>query len=615
MAAGKGKASKTAVWVIIALLIIGLAGFGTTNFGGSAQRVAAVGEREITVQDYADGLQQELRALSAQTGTPITLSQSLQFGLDQGVLRRLLATAALENETMGFGLSVGDAAVREQILQVPAFQGLDGNFDRDAYREVLRRSNLSEGEFEEDIRLEAARSLVQAGVISGIAVPETFSTALLTYVAETRDITWARMGPDDLVTGLPVATEADLAAFHQENAADYTLPETRKITYAWLTPDMIVDTIDVDEAALQQAYEDRSDEFNQPERRLVERLVFPDTAAAQSAIDRVEAGETTFEALVEERGLTLQDADMGDVTQGDLGAAGDAVFALAEPGVVGPVDTALGAALFRMNAILPASTVSFEQARPDLLAEFAADAARRAIADEINPIDDLLAGGATLEEVADETPLELGQIDWTPESGEDIAAYQAFRDRAADVTADDFPEIVELDDGGIFAMRLDDVVAPQLQDLADVRDQVEADWNRAQETKALVALAEGLVPQIAEGVAFSSLGLSANQETAVGRTTFIQETPIELLLAAFDMAPGEARALPGDGAAFVLRLDSVNAPDLQDEDTARTAVALAAQTRQSMAQDVFEAFTSAVQAEAGISVNQAMINAVHAQFP
>ena len=36
---------------------------------------------------------------------------------------------------------------------------------------------------------------------------------------------------------------------------------------------------------------------------------------------------------------------------------------------------------------------------------------------------------------------------------------------------------------------------------------------------------------------------------------------------------------------------------------------------QSMAQDIFEAYGRAVQAEAGISLNQSMINAVHSQFP
>ena len=59
-------------------------------------------------------------------------------------------------------------------------------------------------------------------------------------------------------------------------------------------------------------------------------------------MDRIRAGEATFEDVVADRGLTLDDTDMGDVTRDALGDAAEAVFALEEPGVTGPVETDLG---------------------------------------------------------------------------------------------------------------------------------------------------------------------------------------------------------------------------------------------------------------------------------
>jgi hypothetical protein len=72
---------------------------------------------------------------------------------------------------------------------------------------------------------------------------------------------------------------------------------------------MLLDAIELDEETLRAAYEDRSEEFNQPERRLVERLIYTDQANAQAAMDRITAEEITFDALVEERGLTLADVE------------------------------------------------------------------------------------------------------------------------------------------------------------------------------------------------------------------------------------------------------------------------------------------------------------------
>lgn len=614
-AAGKGKVSKFAVWAILGLLVAGLAGFGTTQFSGSAQRVASVGGRDITVHQYARALQQDLRALQAQTGQSIPLSQARLFGLDRQVLQRLIATAALDAETLRFGLSVGDVQVRNQILEISAFTGTDGNFDREAYRFALERVNMNEAQFEDDIRIETARTLLQGAVLGGLAAPETFTQRLLGYVAESRDFTWAQLGVGDLITGIPVPSETDLAAYHVANEAEFTLPEAKAITFAWLTPDMILDDVVIDEDELRTAYDDRSDEYNRPERRLVERLVYGTEEQAAAARARIDSGEVTFDNLVAEFDLELADVDLGDVEEADLGEAGAAIFALTEPGITGPNPSDLGPALYRMNAIIGAVETSFEDARPELQEELATGRARRQIADEVEAIDDLLAGGATLEELAAETPMILGQIEWSPDSDTEIAGYEAFRSAAAALGADDIPEVFEMEDGGIFTLRLDETIPPRLQPLADVRDSVAAGWEAAETGKRLAELANSLAPQISAGTSMAALGQVETVEDGLTREAFIDGAPAELLIEAFEMNVGEVRVIEAEASALIVRLDAIHVPDVSDPETALVERAIDEQTSQSLAQDVLEAFTRAVQAEAGISINQPAINAVHTQFP
>ena len=129
-------------------------------------------------------------------------------------------------------------------------------------------------------------------------------------------------------------------------------------------PDIAADQ-PVDEAAVQDLYTTRLADYVVPEKRLVERLVYPDDAAAAAAKARLDAGES-FETLVAERGLDLTDIDLGDVTKSELGAAGDAVFALTGPGVAGPLPSDLGPALFRMNAILAAQETTLDEAQTPL---------------------------------------------------------------------------------------------------------------------------------------------------------------------------------------------------------------------------------------------------------
>ena len=371
----KRKGSIVLVWVLMAMLVAGLGGFGVTNFGGGTASIATVGNRPIDVTDYARALQQELQAFSAQIGQPVTMEQAQTLGLDSQVRQRLITAAALDNEAARIGLSVGDARVAQEIMSNDAFKGVSGTFDRETYRFMLERNNLTEPAFEARVREDLSRSLMQGAVAGGFAAPAPMVSALQGWIGEKRGFTLLRLTEADLPVPLPDPTEADLRAFYDANPALFTAPEAKRITYAALLPEMLSDSVQLDEVALRAAYDERIAEFVQPERRLVERLVFPTDADAAAAKARLDAGET-FEALVEERGLTLADIDIGEQSRDDLGAAADAVFALTEPSMTGPLPSDLGPALYRMNGILVAQTTSFEDAREWLAAEQLTDAAR-----------------------------------------------------------------------------------------------------------------------------------------------------------------------------------------------------------------------------------------------
>jgi len=610
--AGNGI-TKTLVWILMGLLIIGLGGFGATNLSGHVRSIGAVGKTDIDVTTYATALQNEIRALEAERGEAISFARAQALGVDQQVLSRLVSAAALENETDRVGISIGDENLRDQIVDIPAFQGLDGTFDREAYAFALQQAGMNEASFEDNIRSETARTLLQAAVVSGVQVPTSYMDAMLSYLSERRSLAFATLDRSDLATGLPVPSEEDLKTYHQGHLPDFTTPETKKITYAWITPTMILDTVEVDETTLREAYDDRSSEFIRPERRLVERLIFSDTEAAQAAMKRIDDG-VMFEMLVSERGLELADIDMGDVSAADLGPAADVVFGATAGEVVGPAETGLGPALFRVNAVLGAETTSFEEARPELRAALAADRARRVIDAQIETVDDLLAGGATLEEIADETDLVLGQIDWHPGLSEEIAAYDAFRTAAAEVSDGDYPAVAKLEDDGIFAIRLDAIEEPRIQPLEDVRDAVVQGWRAQATIEALRSQVESQVTDLQAGASFDDLGLEATVVDDLTRRSYQADAPAEFIETVFGMEKGEVRVIEGAGRLFVLRLDDILPPVQEDEDLQRLREALRDQVAADLSQDLFQVLADDIRNRAGVTLDQAAMNAVHSNF-
>ena len=131
----------------------------------------------------------------------------------------------------------------------------------------------------------------------------------------------------------------------------------------------------------------------------------------------------------------------------------------------------------------------------------------------------------------------------------------------------------------------------------------------------MTALANDLLGQVTADSDIAALGLTATEEAELARDAFIEETPRDLVEQAFDMAVGEARVVEGGEEAFILRLNAINEVDRTDPDTNVLARSIEGRVTQSLSQDIFQAFTNAVQSEAGISINQSAINAVHAQFP
>jgi peptidyl-prolyl cis-trans isomerase D len=609
---GKGF-SKGAMWVLMGLLIIGLAGFGATNLSGTISSVGSVGTAQIDVNAYSRALRNEIRALSEERGQSVSFAEARNAGLDQRVLSRLVSRAALEHETDRLGISVGDGTLRDEILSIEGFRGLDGEFDREAYGFALEQAGLNEAEFEENIRAETASSLLQAAVLSGIRAQPAYVDTIVTYLGERRSVTYATLDRSDLQTGLPEPSEADLRRYHEENSAEFTTPETKSITYAWVTPEMLLDAIELDEETLRAAYEDRSEEFNQPERRLAERLVFPNQAAAEAAKTRLDEG-TAFETLVEDRGLDLADVDLGDVSADDLGAAAEPVFRAETGEVVGPVDTGLGPALFRVNAVLDAQVVPFEEAAPQLRDALALDRARRRIDAMGDEVADLLAGGATLEDVARETDLELGEIDWHSGMTQGIAGYADFRETAAAVEKDDYPEVVRMQERGIFALRLDGIREPQLQPLDTVRDEVRAGWR----TEATVtALRDQLDPQLDRlrgGDSFTALGMEATEVIDLTRRGYRDDVPAGFISSVFEMEEGAVDVIEGDGRVTVLRLDGVRPPAEDNPDLARLRKSLRDQVAASLGQDMFEILANDIRDRAGVTIDQSAINAVHANF-
>ena len=612
-----GKKNNKFMMVIMGLLMLGLTGFGIGGFGGgNLQSIGTVGEESIPVNTYARAYRNAINQMSNRAGRNLSPSEVEQFGISASVLDAVIGLAAIDNEASQLGLSVGDDIVRQQIISNPNFQGLTGSFDKQSYEFYLdRQLNLTPKQFDALLRKENARSILEGSISGGITSSDAIPLALISYVQETRDFDWAWVTELQLAEPVADATDAQLQQYYDANGDKYQSLRSHNVTYVWLSPEMLLEKVDVAEAELRESYEFQADRFNKPEQRALERIVFGTQQEAQNARDSLDALTMTFAQLAEERGLTLADVDLGDVEAKDLSnAAAELVFGSENIGIVGPVDSALGPALFRINAVLAADITSFEEAREELTTELAGEGARRMVSDMVNDIDDLLAAGASVEDLGAETDMQLGTIDFTDESTGGLNGYTEFRKAIQEAKDGDFPEISDLSDGGIFALKVNKVTEPALIPFAKVKNLVATDWKRAETLEQLKIVAENFKSKLEGGSSFADLSLAPNSETAARRDSFFQGMPSSAITEVFNLETGAVLALEGENGVFLARLTGVNAFDAASSENTTAVAQLTNSLNVQIGADVLELYTAALRSTAGVTLNQTAINSINAQI-
>lgn len=620
MAKARSGISKFFMQLVLGVAVLAMLGFGVSGIfsQSTSATVATVGNDSVTTDEYFRGIQNEMSSLSQQFGQNISIDQAVLFGLDRTVLQRLIQQAAFRGEAERLEISVSDETVRDALLSNRGFQGLDGQFDKETYEDAVRRSGATPSEYEDILRNSSTQEIVLEALIAGVALPDEGTMAIFEYLGESRAFNYARLDASNINGAVPAPSDTELTGYFAANPAKFTQALTRKITYVSLTPAMVAETLIVDDERIAALYEDKSADYNTPEKRFVERIVLGSLDEANDAVTRIVAGDLTFEGLAEERGLELAAVDLGDVTRRDLSnEAAELLFETDQPGIYGPAISDLGPAVYRVNAAIAAQTIPLEEVREELHSELAIDDAINIINDEMDGVIDLVAGGASLEDLASETELQLSTIDWIESSTEDIAAYSVFREEATAAEVGEERDVIELDDGGIFVLRLDEIVEPFVRPYDEVKDDVLAAQQAAKTQELIGKRADQVIGAItASGGSLVDFANNLNLEFVgdIARTSTIPDLPPAVVTNIFEMGIGDTAIIQDVNGVVIVELSSISAFDPADAESIAVLEQVEEQRRDQVGQDVMAYFGRALVDQGTPTVNQARIDSLHLQL-
>gem|GEM_PF-6859280 len=146
-----------------------------------------------------------------------------------------------------------------------------------------------------------------------------------------------------------------------------------------------------------------------------------------------------------------------------------------------------------------------------------------------------------------------------------------------------------------------------------MKEKVTAAAHDAALTKALADEASKIKAGVEGGASLGSFGI-VSRTAQIDRQGYVKDAPEDLLKAVFEMAQGEVRAVEAPGFAAVVQLDSISAAPTDTEDAKTLREAIASNASKAIGDDVMALYTNALTNAAGITLDQAAINAVHAQI-
>lgn len=606
--------------ILLALAATFVLFFGT-DFGGGGRSgggsrsgtasVVEVGDTNFTIYQIGRAFNDQIQRASTFTGRQYDTQTAIQAGLLDQTIAELVTRTLFDQAAQEFGITTSLDAASTAIRSLPQFQGPSGRFERAQFEQFLSLNGQSEAEFVNEVRLDLLRTQYIDTIRNAVTAPAPLTDAVFKRRGERRVVDLVVV-PQQPGTQVGNPDEAQLLGFYDENREAFETPEFRVATLASMDVETLAREVVIPEEELREEYELRSNEFSVPEQRAVSQATFlsRDDAARASAL--IQGGKSFDEAAEEISGLPP--IDIGSATRTDIPVAelADAAFTLPAGAISEPVESDLGWHLIRVGDITPGRTIPFADVRDSLRSELALEEARDLIFDVLNDVEDGLAGGASIDEVARDSNLTVVRVDG-------VSRFGALRPGQTEVPAALTPEVLqslfEIEDkaftetvessrGGFTVVQLDDTIAPRIPALDEVREQAIGAWQAQRISEIAEETAEKIADRVRGGADMQSLasefGARYERTPAFDRTGDGSTIPGELIAPIFEAGRGEVFSQLVSAGAAVAKVVDIETADLTDPAREELAAALTGQ----IANDLVTQLSVALQDQVGVEVDR-----------
>ena len=609
--------------IILGILLISMVAFwglgGLMNTSLTTNNTAiTVGSQKVSMNALSQAFDTQRGRMSAMMGGQyVSPAQAMQAGMLDTAIQTMIIELVQSGVKDELGLSASDKSVQKYVERSQAFQDALGNFDKNIFYAYLAQAKINEATLAKQLKNELAMQHLTNTIIELGYNPTVLADLMYRYNHEKRTIVGALIEPQNIkINKQP--TNDELQEYLDAYSENFILPEYRDLSLVSITPEKMADKVALNDALVNEIYEERKASFGTPEKRQLAQMLFDSEDAAKAALKGL-TKDNFYQVAKDKAGQDEIQTNFGWTSKEDLLVdLAEPVFSAQKSQIVGPVGTDLGWHVLLVKDIQAASMPSKSKIIAQIKKQLASEQSYNTMEDAVRKLEDVLGEGKSLEDAAKAIGLsveKVGPVDITGtlKNGKPIADAYKNITLLQDVfllNTGDVSSVTENGNGYLVA-RVDNITPSTQKTFDEAKADLIKLWRTEQQKAQLEKVVGDILDRAHKGTSLQAQGVFGNfksfTEKDVTRST-VAKMPPEAIAVAFaqDIGNKNAVSTPTRTGYFISTVESITPADPSKDSFGLnvTKQNLKSQTGEGLANEVIASYAD----EFGVKVNSIEID-------
>lgn len=481
--------------------------FGIAGYVGSAGKnkpIITVDNYTLLQSEFATKAESEMSKFKSILGDKF--DENIKLNLLKEVLDKNLNDLIIKRTADKLNIHISDDEIRRAVFPQPEFKNEQGIFDVNLMRRILLLNGMTEGDYLEFVRSQITKGHILTSSTDVIPVPSIMAEYMAKAQKQKKQFDYIKIDTSKTAVDRKISQE-ELEQYYNDFIANFTIPESRKVDFIFISTEDIMKDFVVTDAEIDEIYNSNKEKYEVPEKRAVLQIIFDTEEDALKAKAELDKG-TDFLSIAKKYNQTKEDVDLGVVTSDMLVEEISSVAFGTKKNIVSkPIKTDFGWNVIKVTNIIPSIRTSYVKVKKEIIDEIRQDKSYTVAQELTRSLDDRIAEGATLVEIAKELNVVVNTIAKLQEDGKssgypkrftELVSSDDFVNMAFGYGTDEVSQIIDNGDG-LIILSVRDIVDAHPKEISVVKNEIIKLWEENEKTAIVQNIIEDVVHDVESG--------------------------------------------------------------------------------------------------------------------